>query len=145
MLPALLVTALLMMKTKSRQGKTRGEKPLLGLMLQHQGTAQEGISQLIHKGSQTARLCGQKGGVARVSPPIMADLQANEGLYLHHHRPSTGLIGKWSPSGLGKNDHDVKKCGVSICWYSAFRSQSCSLGCPLASLRCPWGVHSSPC
>jgi hypothetical protein len=43
-----------MIEIKSRQEKITGENPLLGLMLQYQRAAQENVSWLTPKVSQTA-------------------------------------------------------------------------------------------
>jgi hypothetical protein len=97
--------------TKNRRPLERSI--LLCLMLQHQQSAQEGISQLALKVRQATNLCSEKGGVASLSALIMTDLHKIKRLCLDQsrsipsckwrttplpiHRPSAGLCGGNDP------------------------------------------------
>jgi hypothetical protein len=81
--PALLIT-----KIKTSEKGPLEKVSLLGLALQHRGSTGGCLEDILK--SEPAYIA-TKGGVTRVSAPIMADPHANKGLGLHQSQPSAVL------------------------------------------------------
>jgi hypothetical protein len=80
-----MLPALLMMKIRSRKERALGDKPFTGPNVATPGGTTGEHLLAAHKVSPAARLCSRKGGMARVSAPIMIVFHVNEGLYYTNH------------------------------------------------------------